>query len=175
MESNSLERAYRLLWGAATVTVGILAGFMTSHSVMLGRFFTWYVESGNMDLLRATYSAFRLESSPQLLYNLFLYLGLVAGLAWAVLAFIVKRHRVAALLAGLSTLWVGVAFRASGFNELEEAVMTATADPATALRFVQLNVPLHASFALVYVASLVALLVVGARPGRPAAAAGRAS
>ena len=43
----TLRRAYWILWFALTMLTGILAGFLLSHSIMLGRYFTWLIESGN--------------------------------------------------------------------------------------------------------------------------------
>ena len=47
---------YWVLWFAITILTGILAGFLTSHSVMLGRYFTWLIESGNYQVFTDTFS-----------------------------------------------------------------------------------------------------------------------
>ena len=86
---------------------------------MFGRFQTWFIESGNEELLHQTYTVFRETSSPHVLYDSFFYLALIAGLAWTLFAFVLKRDPIIAALAGLSTLWVSVVFFASGFGEAE--------------------------------------------------------
>ena len=81
MNKNIIDKLYWFFWASTTILTGILAGFMISHSIMLGRFFTWYVESGNMELLRQTFSVF-LESNDffNSLYDSFLWLAFVSGI-----------------------------------------------------------------------------------------------
>jgi hypothetical protein len=160
VSSVAMQRLFWVSWCAATVLTGILAGFLTSHAIMFGRFQTWFIESGNVDLLHQTYTVFRATSSPHVLYDAFFYLALVAGLVWTLFAFLLKRDRIIAVVAGLSTLWVSVVFFASGFGEAEDAVLTGMADEATTQLFVSLNVPLHTGFAVYYVVSLFLLLTV---------------
>lgn len=160
VSSVMMKRLFWVSWCAATILTGMLAGFLTSHAIMFGRFQTWFIESGNEDLLRQTYTVFRAASSPHVLYDSFFYLALIAGLVWTLFAFVLKRDRLVAVVAGLSTLWVSVVFFASGFGEAEDAVLTGVADEATTQLFVSLNVPLHTGFAIYYVVSLFLLLTV---------------
>jgi len=160
MNKDIINRLYWIFWCSTTILTGILAGFLISHSIMFGRFFTWFIESGNMDLLRSTYTVFREASSPQILYNRFLLFGLISGAIWTVLAFIKKRDRIIATIAGLSTLWVGVIFKVSNFDYLEEAVMSGIADERTAQLFASLNLPIHTCFAIIYAVSFLLLLIV---------------
>jgi hypothetical protein len=39
MNKNTLRRLFWVFWCATTILTGILAGFLVSHSIMLGRFF----------------------------------------------------------------------------------------------------------------------------------------
>src|SRR5689334_1985136 len=50
-DNNLLIRAFWVFWCLTTMLTGVLAGYMVSHSIMLGRFFNWYLETGNTDLL----------------------------------------------------------------------------------------------------------------------------
>ena len=52
MNNALLNKLYWIFLCSTIILSGILAGFMISHSIMLGRFFTWYIESGNMELLQ---------------------------------------------------------------------------------------------------------------------------
>jgi hypothetical protein len=162
MKENFLSKLFWLFWCSTTILTGILAGYMISHSIMLGRFFSWIVDSGNMDLLRKTFTVFREVSKPDpnRLYDIPLYLALASGVVWIVLAFLLKRDRIIALIAGLSTLWVGAIFAISDLDEAEEAVLSGIADERMARYFSTINVPIHALFALIYVVSLLLLLFV---------------
>jgi len=160
MSKNIIYKLYWVFWCSTTMLTGILAGFLISQSIMLGRFFTWFIESGNMDLLRNTYTVFREANSPQILYNSFLYLGFISGTLWTILSFINKKDRIISATAGLSTFWVAIIFRISNFDYLEEMVMSGMADERMAQQFVSLNVPIHTSFAIIYTISFFLLLIL---------------
>lgn len=157
------------LWLAITLLTGILAGFLTSHSVMLGRHFSWLIESGNYQVFTDTFSVFREATHADVHYNLFLWASLATGTIWTLFCFIVKKDRIVAVVAGLSSFWVGSVFFTSGFAEAEEAVATGMADEAVRQFFVSWNIPMHTSFAVFYILCFFLLLLVGCRGGRSAA------
>jgi len=160
----------RASWFATTILTGILAGFLTSHSVMLGRFFSWLIETDNYQVFTDTFSVFRQATRANVHYNAFLWISLLVGILWTVLCFIVKKDRAVALIAGLSSFWVGCAFFASGFSDAEEAVATGAADEVVRQFFVSWNLPLHASFAVFYTLCFLLLLLSGCRDAHPKAA-----
>jgi len=67
-------------------------------------------------------------------------------------------ERITALIAGLSTLWVGMLFMISDIDEAEQAVLSGTANAQMALFFSSINVPIHTLFAVIYSVSLFLLL-----------------
>jgi hypothetical protein len=160
MKKNTLNKLFWVFWCSTTILTGILAGFLVSHAIMFGRFLQWFMESGNETLLHQTYTVFRAASSPHIAYNIPLSLAFVSGIIWTVLAFIVKRDRIIAVTAGLSTVWVSMIFFISDFGEAEEAMMTATADARLTQLYTSLNLPIHTLFAAMYVVSLFLLLLV---------------
>lgn len=166
MNKNLMKRLFWIFWCSTTILTGILAGFLTSHSIMFGRFLTWCIESGNVDLLHKTYTVFRESSSPQVLYNSFFYLALASGVIWTVLAFLTRRDRIIAIIAGLSTLWVSVVFFGSKFGRAEVEVLSGIADEKMTQLYVALNVPLHTCFAIFYIVSLLLLLVVALKDNK---------
>ena len=161
MNKNIINKLYWIFWCSTTILTGILAGFMISHSIMFGRFFTWFIKSGNVDLLLSTYSVFRPSNeSYDALYDYFLLCAFISGIIWVVLALILKRDRIIATIAGLATVWVSVIFIGTGFDEVEEAALSGIADETTMQLFASLNVPIHTSFAIIYTVSFLLLLVV---------------
>jgi hypothetical protein len=160
MKKNTLSKLFWIFWCSTTILTGILAGFLVSHAIMLGRFFQWFLDSGNENLLHQTYTVFRAASNPHIAYNIPLSLGFVIGIIWTVFAFIVKRDRIIAVTAGLSTVWVSAIFFGTNFGEAEVAVMTATADANLTQLYTTLNLPLHTLFAAMYIVSLFLLLLV---------------
>ena len=160
MKKNYTNRLFWIFWCSTTMLTGILAGFLTSHAIMFGRFQTWFIESGNVDLLHKTFTVFREAYSPQVLYDSFFYLALGSGVLWTVLAFLMKKDRIIAVIAGLSTLWVSIAFFATNFGSAEDEVLMGIADERMTRLFVSLNVPIHTYFAIFYVLSLFLLLIV---------------
>ena len=160
-ENGFFAAMQRVLWFAVTLLTGILAGFLVSHSVMLGRYFTWLIKSGHYEVFTGTFSVFRLATRANVHYNLFLWVHLVLGILWAASCFIVRSRRIVALAAGLSSFWVGSVFFATGFASAEQAVASGMADAATRSFFAAWNLPLHASFAVFYTACFLLLLLAG--------------
>lgn len=162
MNKTVLSKMYWIFWCSTTMLTGILAGFLISHSVMLGRYFSWMLESGNEDLLRQTFSVFRESVSPppNIIYNIPLYLGLIFGIIYTILSFLLKKDRIIAVIAGLSTFWVANIFFISNFNKAEEAVMTSTANAEVMQFFMKTNLPFHITFAVIYSVSFFLLLLV---------------
>jgi hypothetical protein len=161
--NNFAERANRILWYPVVIFTGIMAGFLLSHSVMLGRFFSWTLRSGNVDFFRNLFSVFRAESGANIHYNMFLWVSMFAGILWTVSCFLAKKNRILAVTAGMSTFWVGFVFFSSGFAVAENAVSSAAADTTLTDLFLSLNLPLHISFAIFYLACFVLLLIIGSR------------
>ena len=162
-DKKVIRQIHRILWFAITMITGILAGFLTSHSVMLGRYFTWLIDTGNYQVFEESFSVFREATHANVHYNLFLWISLVIGVIYTVVSFILKRGRVTALIAGLSSFWVGGVFFASGFSDAEAAVATGVADEAVRQFFVSWNIPMHTSFAVFYTLCLLLLLLSGLR------------
>lgn len=161
-----LFRVYRVLWVAITMLTGILSGFLLSHSVMLGRYFTWLIKSGNNQVFVDTFSVFRAATHANVHYNMFLWISLLFGIIWTVFCFIVKKSRVVACIAGISSLWVGFVFFASGFSDAEEAVATGLADEAVRQFFVSWNLPMHAAFAAFYTICFFLLILTGIKTNK---------
>lgn len=156
-----LRRTNLVLWMTTTVLTGILAGFLCSHSIMLGRYFSWIIESDNYNILIQTFPAFRRETKANVHYNYFLWLSLIIGSAWTVTSFLRGQNRIVALIAGLSSFWVGTVFFASGFAEAEVAVSSGLADETVLRFFLSWNLPLHTGFAIFYTLSFILLLWTG--------------
>ncbi|MBN1647436.1 MAG: hypothetical protein JW874_05335 [Spirochaetales bacterium] len=152
-----------VLWYAGVIMTGIMAGFLCSHSVMLGRFFNWTLHSGNGNFFRDLFSVFRAESRANVHYNLFLWVSMLVGILWLISCLLAKKNRILAATAGISTFWVGFVFFASGFAGAEDAVASGGADRVLTDLYLKLNLPLHTSFALFYLASFLFLLIMGSR------------
>lgn len=161
MSIKSNLKLYWIFWFLATITTGVLAGFLTSHAVMLGRFFSWLLQNDYNSVFIDYFSVFREETSANLHYNLFLYFGLIAGIGFTIMSFIKKKTRIVALIAGISTIWVSIVFFTWDFYKVEEAVATGVADAAIIEKFLAWNLPMHISFSCFYIISFVMLLIAG--------------
>jgi hypothetical protein len=165
-DSVALRRVYWILWFAVTMLTGILAGFLLSHSIMLGRYFTWLIESGNSRVFADTFSVFRAATRANVHYNLVLWISLAIGVVWTLICFIIRKSRVVAVIAGLCSFWVGSVFFASDFAAAEQAVATGVANQAVQQFFVSWNIPMHVSFAAFYTVCFFLLLLSGFRERR---------
>jgi len=161
MKEREKLRIYWFFWLLATIATGILAGFLTSHSIMLGRFFSWILENKYNFFFTDYFKYFRAETHANVYYNLFFWFGLIAGIGYTIMSFIKKKTRLAALIAGMSTFWISVVFFTWDFKIAEEAVSTGVADAATIEKFLAWNLPMHISFACFYTLSFIILLIAG--------------
>jgi hypothetical protein len=141
----------------------MLAGFLTSHSVMLGRYFTWLIETDNYQVFPDTFAVFRAATHANVHYNLILWASFLVGILWTTLSFILKQGRITALVAGLSSFWVGIVFFASNFSDAEAAVSSGVATESVRQFFVSWNLPMHRSFAVFYTLCFALLLLYGTR------------
>jgi hypothetical protein len=165
-------RLFWSCWLVASVTTGLVAGFMLGHALILGRFLDWLLVS-DPRLLASTYPAFASSAGRGGLTMFYAICGLqvIAALALLALALVARRHRLAAAVAALAAvLWPTVHY-ASGFGALEAMVLRTTTpvSPEVASRFLAWNAPVHAIHAVLLVAGLLALLAmrITAAPRRP--------
>lgn len=158
MNQTIKVKIYWVLFFLTIITTGMLSGFITSHSVMLGRFFTWCVENNHTEVFSSYFAQFRIETRANVHYNLILWINMIIGILWTITCFINKRSRIVAVIAGISTFWVGSVFFASNFAEMEGAVCSGISDANIQQSFVSLNIPLHISFAVFYTLCFVILL-----------------
>jgi hypothetical protein len=157
------ERLYWSSWFLAALLTGIVAGFMLGHALILARFLDWLLLAGTPALGQA-YASFRGSAGRSGLDAYYAVAGLqVLGTsAFLLVAFAVRRHRAAALVAGVTgALWVAVHY-ASGFGALEASVVqSATSVPREVVdRFVGWNTPIHYFHAVTLTVALGALLSV---------------
>jgi hypothetical protein len=157
------ERLYWPSWCLAAVLTGIVAGFMLGHALILARFLDWLLLSETPALSQA-YASFRGTAGRSGLDAYYTVAGLqVMGTsAFLLVALAARRHRAAALLAGIAgALWIAIHY-ASGFGALEARVIrSATSVPRELVdRFVGWNTPIHFFHAGTLTVALAALLSV---------------
>ncbi len=157
------DRLYWPTWLLAASLTGIVAGLMLGHALILARFVDWLVLSATPALSQA-YPTFRRSTGRSGLDVYYALAGLqVAGTTvFLLVSLVARRHRAAALVAGVAgALWIVVHY-ASGFGALEASVLrSASKIPReVAGRFVGWNVPIHLFHAMTLVVALGALLSV---------------
>jgi hypothetical protein len=85
------DRLYRASHLFATTLAGIVTGFYLSHTLVLGRMFSWLADPSRLPLLKQTYSEFRLIHPP-FLYIAILCIQQAAVLGFAILSLSLKRQ-----------------------------------------------------------------------------------
>lgn len=157
-------RLYWPSWVLAVAMTGLVAGFMLSHAILLGRFLDWQLASGSGVPFAATYPAFARTAGRS---GLTLFYGLCGAQVAAVLAFLViaagaRRERLAAAIAGFAAiLWPAVHY-GSGFATVEQGVLRSVAEVpgGLAARYLAWNTPIHLVHVAILTAGLGALLAV---------------
>ena len=157
------DRLYWPSWFFADLLTGIVAGFMLGHALILARCLDWLVLSASPALSQA-YPAFRRSTGRSGLDAYYVLAGLqVAGTnAFLLVSLVARRHRVAALVAGVARSLCIVVHYASGFGALEASVLrSASKIPREVVAgFVRWNVPVHFFHAVTLTVALGALLSV---------------
>lgn len=155
-----MNKLFWRFWFASTILTGILAGFMISHILQLGHFFTWSAETG---VSLSNFTAFRPGNRPyDFIYDCYLLAQLAIGIIWTVLAFLSKREkrenysnnsRVSNCLGcyHLYILWYG-------WGRI--SVLIRNCRCKYDAKFALLNLPVHTSFALIYSVSFFLLLFI---------------
>jgi len=157
------DRLYWPTWCVAALLTGIVAGFMLGHALILARFLDRLLLSGVPALIQA-YPAFRASTGRAGLdaYYAVAALQVIGTSAFLLVSLAARRHRAAALVAGVAgALWIVVHY-ASGFGSLEASVLRAAGKVPreVAGRFVAWNVPMHFFHAVTLAVALGALLSV---------------
>ncbi len=157
------DRLYWPSWFFAAFLTGIVGGFMLGHALIMARFLDWLLLSGASALSQA-YPTFRGSAGRSGLGAYYAVAGLqvIATSAFLLLSLAARRHRTAALVAGVAgALWIALHY-ASGFGALEGSVLQSTGPvaPEVAGRFVSWNVPIHCVHAVALAVALGALLSV---------------
>ena len=156
-------RLYWPSWFLAALLTGIVAGFMLGHALLLAQFLNWLLVSGAPALSQA-YPAFRGSAGRPGLDAYYVVAGLqvLGTTAFLLVSLAARRHRTAALVAGVAgALWIAMHY-ASGFGALEASVLRGAGpvDQAAAGRFIGWNVPIHVFHAVILAVALGALLSV---------------
>src|SRR2546427_5312238 len=101
-DSDVTERLYWPSWFLATLLTGIVAGFMLGHALILARFLDWLVLSATPALSQA-YPAFRRSTGRSGLdaYDVLAGLQVAGTSAFLLVSLVARRHRGAALVAGV--------------------------------------------------------------------------
>jgi hypothetical protein len=157
------DRLYWPSWFFAALLTGIVGGFMLGHALILARFLDWLLLSG-VPALKQAYPTFRGSAGRSGLDAYYTVAGLqvIGTSVFLLVSLAARRHRAAALVAGVAgALWIAVHY-ASGFGALEGRVLQSTSPvpPDVAGRFVDWNVPIHCLHAVTLAVALAALLSV---------------
>lgn len=158
-----IDRLYWPSWIFAAFLTGIVGGFMLGHALIMARFLDWLLLSG-VPALSQAYPAFRGSAGRSGLGAYYAVAGLqvIGTSVFLLVSIAARRHRVAALVAGVAgAMWIAVHY-ASGFGSLEARVLQGVGPvaPDTARRFVDWNVPIHCAHAVILAVALAALLAV---------------
>ena len=158
-----MSRLFGSCWVLASVTTGLVAGFMLGHALILGRFVDWMLASDRR-LLASTYPVFASSAGRGGLTMFYAICGLqvIAALTLLGLALGTRRHRRAATIAALAAVLWPLVHYASGFGALEAVVLRSTTPvpPEVAARFLAWNAPVHAIHAALLLVGLLALLAM---------------
>jgi hypothetical protein len=83
---------YGTLWRVTAFVTILVAGYLISHVIVLGRYFDWLVANGHAEMLRSTYSVFRVEGDPVTPYLASFAVQTLLGLCLLIATLILRRQ-----------------------------------------------------------------------------------
>ena len=156
------ERLYWTSWVVALATTGVVAGFMLSHALLLGRYLDWLLTSGRARLLAETYPVFARSDGQAGLDAFYAIAGLqvLSGVAFLAVSALARRGAATGAIVGIAAVLWPLVHYASGFGALEAQVLRSSSEvpPAVASVFVRWNGPIHIFHAMTLTAALGALV-----------------
>lgn len=108
------DRLFWSCWLVATLLVGLVAGLMLGHTLILARFLDWMLVAGPAGVLARTYPVFRasLGRGGLAAFHTVAGLEVLAVLGFGAAAIVRRRHRVAGVfVAVVGTAWALDALR----------------------------------------------------------------
>lgn len=160
MKRKRPEKYFWASWLFATVLSGMVLGFYVSHSIVLGPFFSWFIESGKYQLLNETYATFR-HQHPTNLYYILLGIQGLASFIFMISTWINGHNLIAGIIVGVCAPLAGVIHSISGFGILEINILSGrTVGQMELTNFTRWNVPIHLLYALIMLVGVVTLLLI---------------
>jgi len=133
---------YDLLWLIAVVITGLAAGVMAGHLLLLGKFLSWFFESGNVDLFSTSYPVFLEAKKPDLLFDNVFSLCVVYGLLYFFILLFTGRLTILPLAAISLQLIFLLVFYLTGFAKLEHQLFKENNTSEEIIRkFRDMNIP----------------------------------
>ncbi|MBI4767578.1 MAG: hypothetical protein HY787_23780 [Deltaproteobacteria bacterium] len=143
-----------LLWFLAVLTTGLAAGEMLGEFLLLGRFQSWFFETGNSEMFDQTYLLFRRTKRPDRIFNAVYLIAILVGLAYLVFLLFRGRLELLPVLAVVMQWLFLLVFYGSGFARIEHALFEGGSSKDLADKFRSMNVPSLGIYALLWAASL---------------------
>ncbi|MEX2804522.1 hypothetical protein AB3329_05320 [Streptococcus sp. H31] len=146
-----------LLYDVTIVLTAMMAGFMLSYCLTIGRYFNYLLETAKYDGFSAYYSPFRREKRVPRQYAVcvlgqFIMAVLSLFFSWQSGTWLARMGAVLPLLLLLA------AHRLTGFGESEEEINSGRMSETMRRIYLKWNLPLHFSYFLLYFAASLFLI-----------------
>ena len=154
-----MTTAYEWTFRLTVAWTGIIAGFMISYVIVIGRFFNWLLRHNRYDVFTDAYSVFRKQDNPVTPYIAFVFTHLLLSLLLVGLSFATSQVYWWTFMPLLCVpLFLTIHF-GSPFGQAEKQVNSGQAEDATAVRnYLKFNIPLHLLYAIIFSTALIILL-----------------
>jgi hypothetical protein len=146
---------YNVFWFLAVISSGLAAGVMMGHLFLLGRFLSWFFESGNAELFRKSYPVFLKTKKPGLLFDNVFTLSLLICTSYF-LFLLIKGGLSMLSISAISLQWVFVlVFFGTGFAPLEKRLFGGDMADDIVQKFTSRNIPTLTVLVLLLIASFI--------------------
>jgi hypothetical protein len=151
---------FSLLWLLAVFTAGLAAGQMLGELLLIGRFQSWFFETGNAEMFRKSYVLFRKTKKANRLFHAVYVAAILLNTVYVIALLLAGKLAVLPVIAvALQWLFI-VVFYGSGFAGIEKELFAGSDSKQLGDRFLRMNIPSLCIYSLLLCAAFCILVIM---------------
>ncbi|MFA5079668.1 MAG: hypothetical protein WC541_09320 [Dehalococcoidia bacterium] len=151
---------FTLLWLIAVILAGLAAGQMLGELLLIGRFQSWFFETGNADMFSKSYVLFRKTKRPNRLFHAVYVAAILVDTIYAAALLLAGRPGLLPVIAAALQWLFLVVFYASGFAGIEKKLFAGSDSKQLGDRFLRMNIPSLCIYSLLLCAAFCILVIM---------------
>ncbi len=152
---------FSLLWSVAVNLAGLAAGQMLGELLLVGRFQSWFFETGNAEMFRKSYVLFRKTKRPNRLLHAVYVAAILVDTIYVIVLLLAGRPGLLPIFAAALQWLFLVVFYGSGFAAIEKKLFAGSDSQQLGEKFLRMNIPSLCIYSLLLCAAFCILVIMG--------------